>query len=227
MSNTDSFIEEVNEEVRRERLYILLKRYGWIAGIAILVLVGGTAWNEYRKAQAQNAAEARGDAINAALSVQGSPDARAEALSALAPNGMIEAFMAATEQQAAGDTEAASATLAALATQPEIEPLYRDLAQIKRLSADPTIDAEERALVLAALAAPGAPYRTIARELQALDAIALGETAQALEILQTLLQDAEASTAQRSRIAQLIIALGETPELANTLLGDTSALPAQ
>ena len=36
MSDTDSFIDEVNEEVRRDRLYHLLRRYGWIAALAIV-----------------------------------------------------------------------------------------------------------------------------------------------------------------------------------------------
>ena len=67
MSNTDSFIEEVTEEVRRDRLYALMRRYGWIAVLAILLLVGGAAWNEWRKAQAQARAAAFGDAILAAL----------------------------------------------------------------------------------------------------------------------------------------------------------------
>ena len=39
MSNTDSFIEEVTEEVRRDKLYGYLKRYGWIAGLIIVLVV--------------------------------------------------------------------------------------------------------------------------------------------------------------------------------------------
>jgi hypothetical protein len=31
MSDTDSFIDEVTEEVRRDRMFFMLKRYGWIA----------------------------------------------------------------------------------------------------------------------------------------------------------------------------------------------------
>ena len=51
MSDTDSFIEEVSEEVRRDRLFKLMKRYGWIAILAVLLLVGGAAFNEVRKAR--------------------------------------------------------------------------------------------------------------------------------------------------------------------------------
>ena len=56
MSDTDSFIDEVTEEVRRDRLFGLMKRYGWIAALAVLLIVGGAAWNEWRKAQDRAAA---------------------------------------------------------------------------------------------------------------------------------------------------------------------------
>ena len=36
MSDTDSFIDEVTEEVRKDRLYGYLRRYGWIAVLVIL-----------------------------------------------------------------------------------------------------------------------------------------------------------------------------------------------
>ena len=79
MSNTDSFIDEVNEEVRRDKLYGYLRRYGWIAVLVILVIVGGAAFNEYRKSQAEAKAQALGDAMLAALS-NDEPTDRAAAL---------------------------------------------------------------------------------------------------------------------------------------------------
>ncbi len=36
MSNNDSFIDEVNEEVRRDKLYALFRKYGWIGVVAVL-----------------------------------------------------------------------------------------------------------------------------------------------------------------------------------------------
>ena len=32
MHDSDSFISEVSEEVRRDRLYAALRRYGWLIG---------------------------------------------------------------------------------------------------------------------------------------------------------------------------------------------------
>ena len=79
MSDTDSFIEEVTEEVRRDRLFALMRKWGWVGILLVLLIVGGATWNEYRKAQRMNAAQALGDAVVTALQ---SNDAagRAEAL---------------------------------------------------------------------------------------------------------------------------------------------------
>ncbi len=41
MSETDSFLNEVADEVRRDRLFRTMRRYGWIGGAAILLIVGG------------------------------------------------------------------------------------------------------------------------------------------------------------------------------------------
>ena len=67
VSASDSFIEEVTEEGRRDRLFAMIRRYGWIAVLAVLTLVGGAAWNEWRKAQDVAAAQTLGDGIVAAL----------------------------------------------------------------------------------------------------------------------------------------------------------------
>ena len=40
MSDTDSFIDEVTEEVKRDRLFATMRKYGWIAVLIVLLLVG-------------------------------------------------------------------------------------------------------------------------------------------------------------------------------------------
>jgi len=63
LSQSDSFIEEVTEEVRRERLFALARRYGWIVVLALVLVIGGAAALEWRKAQARAAAQVLGDRI--------------------------------------------------------------------------------------------------------------------------------------------------------------------
>ena len=82
MSDTDSFIEEVSEEVRRDRLYKVLRKYAWVGILAVVTIVGGTAYLEFQKAQARTDAEAVGTAIIKALDISNSEE-RAEELKLL------------------------------------------------------------------------------------------------------------------------------------------------
>jgi hypothetical protein len=53
----------------------MIRRYGWIAVLVVLALVGGAAWNEWRKARDAAQAQGLGDAMIAALEANES-DAR-------------------------------------------------------------------------------------------------------------------------------------------------------
>ncbi len=216
MSNPDSFIDEVTEEVRRDRLFGLLRRYGWIAILAVLALVGGAAWNEWQKAQARAAAEAFGDALLVALEA---PDTagRQTALAAVPVSGMgggpaVAALIA--EAEAVGSTDvalrdAAVARLRTVAADASLPPLWRDLVQLRLMAApggEP--DPAARKATLEALAAPGRPFRPLAAELLALDMLAAGDRAGALAAFQALADDPQAPSALRSRAGQLIVVLG-------------------
>jgi len=65
-NQNDSFIDEVTDELRRDRLYGAMRRYGWIVVLLIVVAVGYTAWREYSVARDRAAAQDWGDAVLAA-----------------------------------------------------------------------------------------------------------------------------------------------------------------
>ena len=67
MSDTDSFIEEVSEEVRRDRLFRLFRKYAWLAILLVVLIVAGAAFNEYRKITEQRDAAILGDQLYEAL----------------------------------------------------------------------------------------------------------------------------------------------------------------
>lgn len=50
MSDTDSFIDEVSEEIRREKLFKTFRKYGWIGVALVVIVVGGTGYREYSRA---------------------------------------------------------------------------------------------------------------------------------------------------------------------------------
>lgn len=215
MSQTDSFIEEVTEEVRRDKFFAFLKKYGWIAILAVLVLVGGAAWNEYSKAQARAQAEATGDAIVAALALE-DPVARAQALagvSATTSARVIPAMLQAGELHAVGDIKGALAALAPFTTDAMLDPVYRDLAVLKSaMIGAGVIEPEARMAKLATIASPGAPYRLLAEEQIAATQVEMGEIEVAIAGFRAISADSEASNGLRRRAMQMIVALGADPE---------------
>ncbi len=214
MSNTnDSFIDEVTEEVRRDKLFALMRKYGWIAVVAILALVGGTAWQQWQKAAAETAAQALGDELLAALDTQ-DPAARADALAALDIAGQAAAPKLILEAEAladAGKPEDAAAQLAKVAGDEGFPRVWRDLAALKRIIVlGRSISPEDRLAAVAPLTVPGAPYRVLAREQEALARFDLGERDAAIGIFDEIFNDQEASLDLRVRAARMKVVLEQT-----------------
>jgi hypothetical protein len=212
VSDTDSFIEEVSEEVRRDRLYQGIRRYGWIAVVAVVGIVGGASWNEYQKAQSRGAAEALGDSMLAALEAE-APETRAAALtdvSAATPAAAaVITLQRAAELQAAGDAEGAAAALQDLAISGEVAPIYRQLAAFKSIVLQgTTTPAADRRAALEGLVLTGSPLRLLAEEQLALIEVETGDAGAAITRLERIAADAEASAGLRRRASQLIVALG-------------------
>jgi hypothetical protein len=184
VSNPDSFIDEVTEEVRRDRLFSLFRRYGWIAVLAVLGIVGGAAWNEWQKAQA----------IERAVPVTGEQLAIRELLRASDPKADRAGALVALEQ---------------VANDAALPQSYRDLAVLRRVGLmGAEMDPGARRAALDEIAAPGRPYRTLALEQLAYIAIETGDTTAALTQLQALTVDQESPPGLRRRAEQMIQALG-------------------
>ncbi|MDV7145512.1 hypothetical protein R3X27_22735 [Tropicimonas sp. TH_r6] len=216
MSESDSFIDEVNEEVRRERLYRTFRKYGWIAVTAVVLIVGGAAFNEYRKAAATSAAQDLGDTIMTALELPEEAD-RIEALGQVPAEGDMTAVMdllVAAEQMAAADPEAAVAKLTPLAARSDLPLAYTDLAAYKIVMiGGETVTPDLRAQLLERLATAGAPYRPLALEQQALDLAVAGETEAAIDAARAILEEPGLTQGLLQRVSQLMLALGADASL--------------
>ncbi|MGY9049418.1 hypothetical protein P775_27380 [Puniceibacterium antarcticum] len=218
MSNTDSFINEVTEEVRRDRLYGGLRKYGWIAVLGVILIVGGAAWREYQKVQDEAAAQAFGDAITAALE---EPDtaARITALEAITPAQpgakAVLNMLLASQQGDADQGAAATQTLESVANDNAVPLIYRQIASFKAMtSAHSTLTIDERRAGFQDLATPGSALRLLAEEQLALLDIEAGDTDAAIEKLKVILSDSQTTTGLRRRASQLIVSLGGTLDAA-------------
>ena len=228
MSDTDSFIEEVSEEVRRDRMFDLFRRFGWIAVAAVLLLVGGAAWNEWSRSKQQTQAEALGDAVVAALQLEDAAQ-RAVALqdiqSQTADGQAIVQLLSAAELAADNRASDASTQLAAVRDNDEVQSIYRQIAAFKFLVLPISGSSiEDRQSGLEALISSGSALRVLAEEQLALLDIELGNEADAVVRLQRLLEDSEITPGVRRRVTQLITSLGTTPgEAPSGTPGVTSA----
>ncbi len=211
MSDTDSFIDEVTEELRRDQLFRLIRKYGWIAILLVVILVGGAAFNEFRKARDASVAQALGDNILAALN-EGDAAARAKAIDKIKADGSgpsILALLKANENLGAGDRKAAEESLSLVALDAGQPMIYRQLAEFKLILIQGSdLPAAERLARLEPLATAGAPFRLLAEEQMALTQIEAGDTDAAMQRLQDILADGEVTPGLRRRASQLIVALG-------------------
>ena len=208
MSTPDSFVDEVTDAVRRDRLFAAFRKYGWVGVVLVVLIVGGAAWNEWQKAKAATRAQGFGDAALAALAKPAAD--RTAALAAIPVDGDQKAVLdLLLSADPTGDKAASLAALDALAadaTQPQV---YRDLAVLRRVAlAGKDQPLADRRTALQGVAVPGRPFRTLAEEQLAYLLIEEGKKDAALTALTALVQDQEAPAGMRQRLGLVITALG-------------------
>ena len=217
MSNPDSFIDEVTEEVRRDRLFAIFRKYGWIGALLVVLIVGGAAWNEWNNAQQRERAEAFGDAMLDSLDL-GAPADRKAAIAGIPVNGSqiaVQALMLASDPST--DTAGALAALDGLIGDPSQPEVYRDLAVLRRvIIAGGQAPLADRRVALEGIAAPGRAFRALALEQLAYLLIEEAKVADAIAAFSALMQDQEAPEGLRRRAGQMITALGGIPPKANS-----------
>ncbi len=203
----DSFIREVDEELRSDRMHDFWVKYGKIViGVAVAIVVvtaGYRGYKYYMKSQAENA----GDAFMAAVSLsrQNKHDEAIKALEKLADNGP-ESYAAlanmrmASELAGKGDIKGAVAAYDKIAGNSKIDQSYRDIAQLRAgLLLVDSGSREDVVKRVGALAKPGTPFRHSAREALGLAAWKAGDLKEAARNFNKIAEDQDAPTAMRGR----------------------------
>ena len=210
------FFNEVDEEVRREKLKQLWDRYQlFIVGGAILlvVLIGG--WRLYQWYEARQAAEA-GAAFNAAMTLA-ADGKRAEAEAAfakVAEQGTAGyrdlARLQAAAELAQADPKAAIERFDALTADARMPQTLRDLAAVRAgLILVDTAPYDEMRRRLEPLVGNDRAFRNTARELLALSALRAGNQAAARQWADMIAVDPAAPAQLRQRVQMLMALAGE------------------
>lgn len=203
MSETDSFIQEVSEEVRQDQMLRYWKKYGpMVIGAVVLVVAGAAYWN-YMQSQEQEAAELRGGTFfTAAIGGVEQQVALPEAVDA--PAQLLARLTAAAALSQDGQTLQAAERYDAIAAETGLRPEYRDLARLQSIRLRAAEGQTDGALeALGALTGPDAPYRLLAIEMRAALKLQAGDVDGAHDDLRALMNDplSTPDLAQRARAA--------------------------
>jgi hypothetical protein len=212
----DAFLREVDEEVRRDRLGMAWKRWGWLIialVVGLLAALGGWLWWQDRQVKA---AGTHGEALVQAIDKIGVGDnaAARPLLESLTNDGTgaypaLAQIMQAADQAAVGENDKAAALLEAVIADTKAAPLLRDAARIKlvRLRFDTLAPADIIAR-LKPLSVPGNPWFGLAGEMTAMAHLRAGAPDQAATLLTAIVKEEALSPSLRNRAAQIALSLG-------------------
>lgn len=218
----DSFVHEVNEELRSDRMRTVWSRYsGLLIALAVLIVLGtaGTAGYEYwSRSRASNA----GDQFMAALKLatDGKSDDALAAFTAIEAQGhgdypVLARMRSATLLATKGDNAGAVAAFDAIGKDTGVPAIIRDVAHIR--AAWLLIDTGTYAQVSAeaeVLSTPENALRYSAREALGLSAYKAGELIKAKEWFKQIVDDAGAPRNVSNRaqmMLDVIAASGKAP----------------
>ncbi len=203
----DSFIREVDDELRQDRMHGFWARYGRliIAGAVLIVVAtaGFRGWEYWR----QTLAARSGDAFLAAaeLSKSGKQDEAIAALEEIVKTGSgqypaLSRMRIAGETLARGDKSGAVTAFDAIASDNSFEESLRSVARIRAAMLAVDLETYDAVKVrLEPMAAAGQSFRSLARELLGISAYKAGKLDEAAKWFRQIADDANAVGNVRDR----------------------------
>ncbi|CAG1015543.1 MAG: tetratricopeptide repeat protein [Rhizobiaceae bacterium] len=208
----DSFIREVNEELRQDQAKALWDRYGpFVLGIAVavvLVTAGWVAWDYWTTSRANKSGDAFSQAL--LLANQGKSDEALAALAALEKDGygaypLLARMRAATVLADKGDTAGAVAGFDAVAADGSVPASIRDMARLRAalilVDNGAYADVAKR---VETLTADSNPLRHSAREALGLSAWKEARAVDALKLFEQVADDPTAPRNSRERATMMV-----------------------
>ena len=202
MSENESFIAEVTEEVRRDKLYLLLKRYGWIPVIVIITVILTSIFIEIRNNAKVIEAENLGDLLASSLS--GDTEVKAILSNDIsnAPKSLLTLLLEAKILENKLEYQTAIAAYETVLSRGEIPTSLRDFIKFKLvlLVNDDPIRVKK---LIGELINPDGSFHLLALEQKVLIEIGEKRWNEAIANLNLILADPEVSQGMISRATQI------------------------
>ena len=214
--SSDTFLREVDENLRRDQLRDMAKKYGWllIAGLVLFLgAVGGLLyWQERQRAQAAEKSEVLAQvytdigAGKLANVPQRLDTLAGEGKGAVRASALFTRAAVALEQN---DRSTAITQYRQIAGDEDLPTAYRDLAQIRGTALEfDSLKPEQVIARLEPLAKPGNPWFGSAGELTAMAMIKQGKRNQAGRLFAAIAADRQVPDSIRARSVQIAGTLG-------------------
>lgn len=202
MSENESFIDEVTEEVRRDKLYLLLKRYGWVPVIVIITVILTSIFIEIRNNAKVIEAENLGDLLASSLS--GDTEVKAILSNDISstPKSLIALLLEAKILENKLEYQTAIAVYETVLSREEIPTSLRDFVKFKLvlLVKDDPIGVKK---LIGDLINPDGSFYLLALEQKVLIEIGEKRWNEAIANLNLILADPEVSQGMISRATQI------------------------
>ena len=210
MSNNESFIDEVSEEVRKDRFSRVLKKWGWVGILLIIIIVGGAALNEWYKDQKITSSRSFGDKILNSVNSNKLEDLRKISTSNSAQDVLVS-HLVFSELISEKKIDDAKQVLVELQDLSGISTTYDELNLFKlgllnKNSGEMPLS--DQFQYFEQLSRPGSAFRNLALEQMALILIEQKKANEAITILSRLRKDSEVTGSLYQRVTQLVISLG-------------------
>lgn len=202
MSENESFIAEVTEEVRRDKLYLLLKRYGWIPVIVIITVILTSIFIEIRNNAKVIEAENLGDLLASSLIEDTKVKAILSNDTFSTPKSLIALLLEAKILENKSEYQTAIAVYETVLNREEIPTSLRDFVKFKLvfLVKDDPIRVKK---LIGDLINPDGSFHLLALEQKVLIEIGEKRWNEAIANLNLILADPEASQGMISRATQI------------------------
>lgn len=228
----DTFVREVDENLRRDQLRDRAQRYGgWIIAAAVLFLgaIGGYLYWQNRQGQ-QAAADS--EAMSAALDKVGSGNIKGAAADLVplseSSNDVTRATALLGRASLAvqqSDRKTASDIYKQVAADEDLPQPFRDLATVRGTMVDfDSMKPDDVIARLKPLVEPGKPFFGSAGELTGMAMLARGDRAGAGQLFARIAADRQVPESIRDRAVQVAGSLGV--DASASLSGDPAATPA-